>query len=180
MKFHVAWASVLTENQILKGALLVLALLSAILSVSLARASVKRPVLIERDCGSRYLTPVDDKHTASEIEEFLKEGLRMRFDSNAVDYQALLSSKETKFREKEQEELKKKGLSQRILINEIRTEEKLYDVELDRVISSGKVRTTLPLTVKAEISSVSRTVSNPYGLVLRRVSQGPSSEKGAP
>jgi len=171
MKFHVAWARVLTENQILKGAALVLSLLSAILSLSLARASIKKPVIIERGCFSRHVTPVDDKHSSKEIEEFLNEALRMRFDSSAIDYEALLSKKETKYREKEQEDLKKKGFSQRVLINQIRTEQNLYDIELDKVISSGKVRTAVPLKVQIEISSTERTPSNPYGLLLVRVKE---------
>lgn len=177
MKFHVAWARVLTENQILKAVLLMLALLTSILSLSLARASLKKPVLIERGCGSRYLTPIDDKHTPQEIEAFIREAVRVRFDSDAIDFEPLLSSKEIKFREKEQRELKKKSLTQKVLINSVHTENKLYDIELDRVISSGAMRTALPLKVTLEIASKARTVSNPYGLVLRRVIS--TTEKGS-
>lgn len=171
MKFTVAWAGVLTENNLLKTIVAVLTIICLVFSVALARLSVREPILIERECTSRYVSPADLKHTNKEIESFIRSGISMRFDSNAADFKELLSDDETAFRIKEQEELKKKSLIQRVLVNSIKQEANDYVVDADRLLSTGKVRSALQFIIRVELASVARTVSNPYGLIIRRVSQ---------
>lgn len=171
MKFNVAWASVLSENNLLKTTVAILGVVSVVFSVALARLAVRQPLLLERECGTRYISPVDQKHTSREIDSFIKTAVPLRFDTEAADFRSLLSDDEAGFRIKEQDELKKKSISQRVLVNSIKADGDFYVVDTDRVLSSGKVRSALPLIVKVQLASVGRSVSNPFGLILKRVSQ---------
>lgn len=171
MKFSVAWASVLSENNLLKTTVAILSVVSVVFSVALARLAVRQPLLLERECGTRYVAPVDQKHTTREIESFIRAVVPLRFDTEAADFKSLLSDDETGFRIKEQDELKKKSITQRVLVNSIKADGDSYVVDTDRVLSAGKIRSALSLIVKVQLASVGRSVSNPYGLILRRISQ---------
>ena len=72
---------------------------------------------------------------------------------------------------KEQDELSKKGVVQRVFVNNIKIDASNAVIDADRVLSVGKVRSALVFPLKVVIGSTSRTESNPYGLILRKVSQ---------
>ncbi len=171
MKFSTAWANILTENHLLKATVALLGLVTIIFSVGLARLAVRQPLLLERECGTRYVSPVDLKHSNREIDYFIKTALPMRFDTDAVDYKSVLSDDEVGFRVREQDELKKKQIIQRVLINSIKADGDSYVVDTDRILSTGKIRSALQLVVRVQLASVSRTQTNPYGLIMKRASQ---------
>lgn len=171
MKFSIAWANVINENNLLKFVVVLLLASSVVFSVALVRLSVRQPILIERGCESRFLTTADSNHTNKELEMFMREVIPMRFDSNAADFRSLLSNEEIAYRIKEQEDLKKKSLLQKIVVNSIKQEGNGYIADTDRILSAGKLRSATQFPLRLEIASVPRTVSNPYGLILIRVSQ---------
>ena len=70
----------------------------------------------------------------------------------------------------------KKGMDQRVLVTTIKKEKEGFSVEADRVLAIGKIRSALFLPLTVDLSSVSRTASNPYGLILKRVRQNPEKE----
>jgi hypothetical protein len=171
MKFTTAWANVLTQNLTLRAGVLLLALCALVFSISTVRLALRDPIVIERECFSKAMTPMSTKHTSAEIDAFIRVAIGKRFDSDATDYQVYLSDAESGFRGKEQTELSKRGMSQRIIVNSTKVDGSNVTVDADRLIAVGKIKSVLPLPVTVNISTTDRTAANPYGLVMRRVSQ---------
>lgn len=169
MKFTNAWANVISQNITLRLVVGVLTLCSLFFCIALARLSVREPLVIERGCFSNVAAPSSGKHTDLEIENFLREAVPMRFDSKAADFRAFLSDDELVFRIKEQEELSKKGMTQKVIVNGTKIEKDTFTIDADRLFSIGKVRSALPFPLAVDLRSVNRTASNPYGLILKRV-----------
>ncbi|MBI4403625.1 MAG: hypothetical protein HY537_05665 [Deltaproteobacteria bacterium] len=175
MKFTSAFANVLSQNMTLRAAVALLSLCSLFFCISTIRLAVRDPIVIERTCYSKALEPVDPKHTSTEIEAFIRGSVPSRFDSNSNAAQ-FLSTDELMFRNKEQDELLKKEMTQKVVVNSIKLDGARFIVDTDRIISIGKVRTALAFPLIVELSSTTRSEINPYGLVLKRVSQ--FSEEG--
>lgn len=171
MKYTVAWANALSQNSILKATVGVLLVSTFIFCLTTVKLAVKGPFIIERECYSRTLTTADSKHSQTEMEQFIKVALPKRFDSDGADFRSVLSEDEIQFRAKEQEDLSKKGVSQRVNITSVKMEGSSATVEADRVLSAGKIRSALFFPLKVTLATTSRTPSNPYGLILKRVSQ---------
>lgn len=169
MKFTLAWANVITQNLTLRALVIALSLCSVIFGISTARLALRDPFIIERGCYSQTVSPSDVKHTDTEIESFLKLAIVARYDFSIVDIKHLLSDREITARISEHEEYLKKAMTQRIIVNSIKKERDSILVDVDRIISVEKVRSALPMQVKVELRSISRTQSNPYGLILYRV-----------
>src|SRR4051794_36631107 len=123
MKFSVAWTNILSQNITLRVVVLALALFCGVLSVCTVRLALREPLLIERDCSAtRALKTVDTKHSAQEIDQFIRFALPKRFDTAAQDFKLFLSDEEAAYRAKEQDELAKKGMEQRVLVNSIKVD----------------------------------------------------------
>ncbi len=169
MKFTEVWASTLYANSILKISTAVLGLVVLILTFALIRLGLKDPIIVERACFSSVASPVKTPHTQAEIESLAKLALEHRFNSDTVDNASFISSSELLNRNKEQEELKSKNITQKILVNSLKVEGTKVVVEADRFLASGKIKSVIPLPLQVELIENNRTQSNPYGLLLVKV-----------
>lgn len=178
MKFTAAWVEVLNQNLILKAVAGTLAICSLVVSIAAARLALKEPLIIERGCYSEVAYPIDSKHTTAEIEAFVKTAIPARFDTQAADPIGIffLSDEEFQFRKKEQEELSKKGLSQKVIVASVKVEESKVLVEADRIIGAAKMRSAVYFPLVVELRSISRSPKNSYGLILKRVSEAKTEE----
>jgi hypothetical protein len=59
-------------------------------------------------------------------------------------------------------------MRQRVLVNAVTKNGDSLIVDADRIISVGSIRSAFPFPLIANISIVTRSQSNPYGLVLVR------------
>ncbi len=171
MKFNTAWAKNAAQNVTLKVATVTLAGVAIAQLVAIVTLALKDLPVIERACFSRPLQARPIESTKNEIEAFLVEALPMRFDSNGYLKEGFLSIEETISREKEQATLKQRQISQKIVINDVKIENKDIFVFADRILSVGKIKSVLSLNLKIIVQQSNRSESNPYGLILSTVSQ---------
>lgn len=170
MRFTTAWASVLSQNVTLKVVVLILAMCSIVLSIAAAKLALREPLLIERGCFTKTIGTTDTKHTGAEIEGFAKAALAKRFDTDAQGFKEFLADDEVSYRNKEQDELSKKGMTQRVLVNSVKINGSSLTVEADRILSLGKIRSALIFPLHITIGTTERTDGNPYGLIIKQVS----------
>lgn len=175
MKFNTAWAKTAAQNVTLKIATVTLAIVAIGELILIGSLISQDLTVIERGCFSRALQAKPINPSKSEIEAFLIEALSMRFDSSGYLKEGFLSIEESILREKEQATLTQRQITQKIIINEIQNEGKEITVLVDRILSVGKIKSVLPLNIKANVQKSNRTDSNPYGLVLNSIS--PIEEK---
>lgn len=171
MKYSVAWAQVLNENSILKGSVIILGIAVFLFAFSTLKLALRAPLIIDRECYSNAVASSDNKHTQNEMDQFVRIALEKRFNSEAQDFRTYLSGEEAQYRMKEQEELTKKGINQKVLVNSLKIEGTNVTVDSNRILSVGKVRSALSFPLKVQLLSTERTPSNPYGLILVKVSQ---------
>jgi hypothetical protein len=177
MRFTVAWANVISENLALKSALACLTLVLIALSFVVLKLSVRKPLVVERACYSRVLATVDSERTPAEIETFVREALATRFDTNIQTKPGFLSQDEEMFRVQEQQDLKKRDISQRILVNSVTTSGEKVAVDSDRLFTVGTVRSALPFPLVLTLGTIARSEWNPYGLTIIQVSAPVSDAK---
>ena len=170
MRFTVAWANVVSENLALKISLVCLTASLIAVSGLAIKLATRKPLVIERACYSRMVLTVNGERTPGEVEIFVREALALRFDTAAQMTPGIFSMDEEAFRVQEQQELKKRDLSQRIIINHITIEGEKVTVDADRLFSIGAVRSVLPLPLLLTLGTVARTEWNPYGLTVIEVS----------
>ncbi|MGZ3783873.1 MAG: hypothetical protein ACXWR0_05025 [Bdellovibrio sp.] len=170
MRFPLAWAETAKQNSILKYSLLLSSIMTIIFSITTVTLSMKKPLVIERACFSSLATLAKQDHTDREIEEFTKIAIDKRFstDSNA-DILSWLSNTEFLSKQNEAKELKAKNITQKILVSKVNIQGNQIVVEFDRVLSVEKLRTVIPATILAQISSTDRNEINQYGLILEKV-----------
>jgi hypothetical protein len=171
MRFPQAWAEVAKQNNVLRIAIIGVTLASALALLISLKFAFKDPLIIERGCYSSQIAATSSQDpTKEEIEGFLRESISQRFDTDANVQADLISLDEIASRSAEQEQLKRRGIRQRVLVNSITTKDDSYQLDTDRLLSVGQLRSALsfPLTVK--IQRASRSVSNPFGLVVVKVS----------
>lgn len=171
MRFTTAWAGVASQNIVLK--IVICALTAVIIGLGsvCAKLSLKEPLIIERSCFS---SPVESKpltQTAVEVESFVKAAVRTRFDSDANPNAEFLSSAEMKFRLKEQDEMNRRQIRQRVIVNKIVRSGQVITANCDRIIAVGDVRSAFLFPLTLEIASVPRTEINPYGLLITKITQ---------
>jgi hypothetical protein len=176
MRFTVAWANVVNENWVLKFALACLTLVLISVSVVTLKLSSKKPLVFERSCYSREVQTGDGERTPAEIETFVHEALAMRFDTLASPKPGYLSEDEEKFRIQEQQEFKKRDISQKIIVNSVVVAGEKATVNADRLFTVGQVRSALPFPLTLTLGTTARSDWNPYGLVVIQVS-APDSDK---
>ncbi len=169
MKFDTAWNSLEKENRNLKILTIALCTLAIFLTVTLTSALTKDPLIIERACYSSAVSIASSAiPTDEEMKSFLEKSLAARFDSQGKG-QDLLSLKQRAFREKEQSELTKQKMTQRLLINDVKINKESVFIEADRVISVQNLRTVLRFPIKVTLERVERSEGNPYGLLLSEI-----------
>jgi hypothetical protein len=166
MKYTEAWSSVVSQNFNLKIVTIVLGALSILLSMITLKMTFKDSVIVERGCFSRSLQPSKDEHTKQEIENFLREALSQRFDSLVMATDGLLSPDELKFRDQEQKEFSSRNMKQRLIVNFVTETTDGFKVDADRMISVAEVRSAFKFSLLVKLESKSRSVSNPYGLLV--------------
>ncbi len=177
MRFHVALDSLEKENQILRFSVIGLLVLSVVLCSGILYASMKDPLIIERACFSKSLSLANANPTKEETASFLEIALRERFDSENQDSRYLTADQLTA-RVREQAELSKQKLTQKVIVNKVEvTEDGTISIDADRFISTGDVRTVLRFPLKVEIAKVTRSDANPYGLLLTNVQPDTNNEK---
>ncbi|MGE4107745.1 MAG: hypothetical protein AB7F66_11060 [Bacteriovoracia bacterium] len=176
MRFSQAWAKVSSQNVTLRTALLALSIAFTALSIVAIKAALKDPLLIERSCYSTVIVSGTEARTPSEIESFIREALSQRFNTESNALSEYLSLDEMKNREQEQSEFKRREMRQRIVINAITQNGSVVSVDSDRLITVGSIRSAFSFPLQVSVSSVTRTTSNPYGLILTKVS--PTSKEG--
>lgn len=166
MKFTFAWAKIAAQNVTLKVATATLAIVSIVQLVVIVQLALREAIVIERSCFSRSLDRSASKNTTEEIKAFLQEALPARFDTAAIAKEEILSLEEREVRQKEQTNLKQRQMIQKIIVEGIEVSDKEIIVQADRLISIGKVRTVLPLSLKVILQTTRRSEANPYGLVI--------------
>jgi hypothetical protein len=176
MRFTTAWSGILSQNVTLRFSLLILSISLGFVTILAVKMGFQDPIVIERSCYSKSATKGSVQHTKEEIESFLKITLSQRFDSGVDPSLEYISLDEITFRKQEQQELVAKNMVQKVLVNSIQINGSDVKVDADRVIGVGQIRTALVFPITATISSKSRSESNPYGLVLSRVSQSVKKE----
>lgn len=167
--FAQAWAEMARENNLLKILVFALAGTTAVLGISSMRLSMRDPLVIERACASKTVAGAGAAHTDLEIESFIKEAIASRFDSEATLNAEYFSLSEIKAREAEQSELKRREITQRVLVTSIKKNGNGYSVEADRLLSVGQVRSVFLFPLDLQVETTTRTATNPYGLVLKKI-----------
>lgn len=170
MRFITAWADVNAENVVLKSVVGLLSICCLVFAVTAAKLALKTPLIVERACYSKVLTAASSERTTAEIEAFVREAIMQRFDSNAVVIAGFLSAEEEGFRKQEQETLKSRSIVQCIIFNSAKIEGNQVEVNADRLLSVGEVRSAFSFPLTLVLSTEDRTEANPYGLRLLRTS----------
>lgn len=171
MKFHAAWDSLEKENRNLKILVIFLCTLSIFLTVTVTGTATKDPLIVERTCYSKVLkTASEPVPTEEEIKIFLELALSARFDSEKSQSKDLLSLRQQGYREKEQLELKKQKMNQKLIFYDAKITKDSITVLADRLIAIENLRSVLRFPLKVQLEATERSESNPYGLVLSDVS----------
>lgn len=171
MRFIHAWAAIASQNISLKVAVAALSFGVLALSFVSTKLALKQPLVFERACYTRALNPSPTvRHSATEVEAFVKEALGQRFNSDVTVIPGFISQDEERFKFQEQQELKKREMSQKIVVNAVKLDGSTAFVDTDRVISVGKIRSALAFPLTLTLTSGTRTDSNPYGLVVTKIS----------
>ena len=147
-----------------------LLLLAISLSVAVMSTASQAPLIVERGCFSRAVSPLGDTATDDEMKAFAFVAVKARFDTRESNVE-LLSLIQRGYRATEQDELEKQKLKQTVIVNDVVVEKDGLRVDADRLISVGEIRSTLKFPLKVQLSRVARTESNPYGLVLSDVEE---------
>jgi hypothetical protein len=173
MKFHLAWADVISQNVLLKFVIFALTLCLLGFGLATLKLSLREPLLIERACITQSVyRAANTEHTETEIRSFLEIALSQRFDTESVADTSLISETEKLNRKKEQEELKNLGMRQRVLVNpeSVQIQGAIVRLDVDRLIKTATLRMDLLFPLVLKLASTERTSSNPYGLTLQNAS----------
>ena len=159
------------EKELLKITNLTLTGIVIALCGTLVTTATRDPILVDR---SSHKTVIIEKVTAdeeklTEVENFLREALSLRFDSKMKSGNELLSKELSRAHEIEEGELKSKQVAQSVVVNGIQKTKDGFVVDADRIVSISKLRSAFSFPLKAQIEKTSRSEQNPYGLVLVRI-----------
>lgn len=170
MKITTAWANLARNYTHLKFANVILGSCLIVLSIVCVKLSLKEPLIIEKACFTKTLNPnTDTTRKVSEIEAFIKDNLKHRFNSEVLLNKTLLSPLEFKFRKEEQKAFKKKGIIQHVIVREVQVTKDQILVNADRLLAVGKVRSALSLPLIVKIQKTARSIDNPYGLIFEKI-----------
>lgn len=171
MRLTNAWSQVVTQNIVLRFSLLLVTASLGVMTFVAAKISLRDPLVIERACFTSTLDAKPVAATSVEVEAFVKEVLRQRFDSDATANGEMMAVEEFKFRAKEQEEFSRRQIKQRVVVNSMTRNQDVINVDSDRIISVGNVRSAFSFPLIVTLSTVKRSPANPYGLVVTKISQ---------
>jgi len=177
MKFTTAWAKTQSQNTILKLALLVVTGCAALFAVISAKALLKEPIIIERSCLSAVIKNSSTKHTDAEIKKFINISLPQRFDPNSTPLESMFTPTELEFKTQELKELKDRGMTQKIIVHEVKIDGNNIEVDADRLIMVANVRSAFRFPLKVQIASTQRSIDNPYGLKVIKIERVKIEEK---
>lgn len=166
MKFTTAWANLSSENQVLKFIILILGGIACFFALTTLKLALREPLVVDRGCVTTAATLSDGKRTNDEIAAFLKDALAQRFNTTAIPHDGFISDEETSNRLKEQQDLKTRNLKQTVVVNAVQINGDAISVDADRLISVGEVRSAFKFPLIVRVSATTRSLSNPYGLVL--------------
>jgi hypothetical protein len=171
MKLTDAWGEAQKVNNVLKIAVITLCLAETVTAILAMKSSNRDPIVVERGCFTKAITPANAKFTQSELASFVKEALSYRFDTEVKPNSDFMSADELAKRAQEQKEFSQKNISQVVLVREIKAAGDKVSVVADRVLAVGNVRSALPFPLTLSFDLVSRTQSNPYGIELSDVEE---------
>lgn len=189
MKFTEAWDKLTEQNKLLRLSAVAAGLGCVGLSIAMIYLADRPPLVIDRACEAQVakLTPAN-QHSESEIQNFLSQALAQRFDSEDVKQLNFLSVPEQGRRQKEQEQLKLRGLLQKIVprLQAIQTTPSKdadglsFIINSDRILAVGTVRSAFLFPLRVMLVSVDRTQANPYGLLIQSVEAQDPTQPVAP
>ena len=171
MRFTTAWADTVAQNLTLKVALVCLAITSIALGLTAAKLSLREPLVIERSCYSKALSPASSERTNSEIEAFVKGALSQRFDTDSLVIPGYLSQSEEGFKKQEQDSLKSRGITQTVLVKAVDIQPSQVTVQAYRILFLNDVGSPIRFPIVLTLSTGTRTAANPYGLMINRVAE---------
>lgn len=132
--------------------------------------SYKPPLVIDRGRSTSVTITGDPSPSVEEVESFVREALSQRFDSTVHPNKTMLPEAELKARTKEQNELAKRKIKQRLIIEKVSFEKpERIIVAADLLLSVEAVRSAFAETFIVSVTRVERTPANPYGLILTSV-----------
>lgn len=167
MKYTEAWASIASQNSILKLAIMVLGGLTLVLGMTTLKLTFKESTIIERGCFSKLITPTKDEHSKEEIETFIKQALSQRFDTKVQPVDGLISPDEMRLRLTEQKDFEPRNIKQTVVINDvIEKTDGTFWVDGDRIIAVNELRSAFRFQLEVKLESKARSQSNPYGLLV--------------
>jgi hypothetical protein len=178
MKFYHSVAKEAFERSALKLTVICLSIVSLTFGIFLVLDVSKEPIVIERACETKLLDVASASQTKDEIQTFVTEAVALRFNSAVTsDPSAFMVQDLFMSRSKEQGELKKSGIDQRVIVRSVRVDGDRFVIGADRLIAVGKARSAIPMVLIAKISSKGRSLTNPYGLVLTAIDQQKEDKK---
>ena len=177
MRWTVAWSEVASQNVLLKVVIAVLAVTTLISSIALVQVSERDPIVIERGDFTKALTKSTNDRTESETKTFVEEVLKQRFNTGIMALPGYMKDSEENFKKQESDNLKSSNISQKIVVNNVKIEKDRIIVDSDRLISVGPVRSAFSFPLIVNVAPVPRTLGNPYGLQLVRVTKKDPKEK---
>jgi len=164
MKYSEVWSKLLTQNLTLRTTIVVLSVCLLYLGGVIVYQAARDPIVIERSCYTKAIQTGSSKHSEDEIKTFIELSLAQRFNSDKEPYADYLSEDMRAKVESEKEELLKNGMRQKIIINEMKIENDVVQVDADRLISVKHIRSAFPFPLTIKINSVPRNEANSYGL----------------
>ena len=176
MKFTTAWGDVLSQNVALRLTLLSLSLGFVFVSILAIQQGLREPLVVERGCFSKMAKAASSQHSKEEIDTFVRLALSQRFDSGVDVSIEMISPEEISFKKQEAQDLANKNMIQRILVRSTQANGESVQVEADRVIAVGQIRSALAFPLIVTIASTTRTEGNPYGLQIVKVSAATKKE----
>lgn len=172
MKFSEAKLKEALERSALKLSVISLSVLTLVFGILLSFDLSKEALVVERGCETNLLQTTGESQTKEEIESFIRKAVGLRFDSSIQsDPSNFMVQDLLLARLKEQAELKKSNIDQKLIVRSIKSEGSHFKIEVDRVIAAGTARSAISSVLAAKISSKNRSLSNPYGLVLTSIDQ---------
>ncbi|MEI8025266.1 MAG: hypothetical protein WCI18_02855 [Pseudomonadota bacterium] len=178
MRFPTAWADIAAQNVTLKFVIGALSISLVTTATIVAKLALKDPLVIERGCISKSAKKVSVNVTDVEIKGFVEEVLPQRFGTGIDAKSAYLSLPQLKARAIEMEDLRKKGMGQKLVVNSVTIKGDAIRVDADRLVSIDKIRSAFPIILEVLVSRTTRTEDNPYGLLLSKVDNVDRKEIG--
>lgn len=177
MKIQKAWGNLASENSKLLWIILTCGVCGVLVLCICWTMAARHVVVIERTCATRILDQAATAVPDGERDAFITEALKQRFDSEFQATTTFLSTEELLMKERDERELKARGMKSRVIVNSVkRLSDGKFEVDADRVVSVGEIRSALRFPLILEIGVYSRSAENPYGLIL--VKSQPKAKEG--